>query len=55
MGNTRYPSGLKGKAALAWVGGAAVAISPLILYYYTYLMREHYTGNCPRKTYGEDP
>lgn len=54
MGNTRYPSALKGKASLAWIGGAAVGISPLMFFYYTYLMKEHYYGNCPRKTFGEN-
>jgi hypothetical protein len=54
MGNTRYPSGLKGKASLGWVGGAAIGVTPLLFFYYTYLVREHYTGNAPRKTTGED-
>jgi hypothetical protein len=54
MGNTRYPPGLKGKSSLAWIGGAAIGFSPLFFYYYTYLMKEHYLGNCPRKTFGED-
>jgi hypothetical protein len=54
MGNTRYPSGIKGKAALAWVGGAAIGVSPLFMFYYTYLVREHYVGNAPRHTYGEE-
>jgi hypothetical protein len=54
MGNTKYPSGLKGKSSLGWIGGAAMGISPLFLFYYTYLVREHYNGNSPRKTYGED-
>jgi len=54
MGNTRYPSGLKGKASLAWVSGAAVGITPLFIFYYSYLMKEHYYGNCPRLTYGEE-
>ncbi len=53
MGNTKYPSALKGKAALGWVGGAAIGIGPLMFYFYTYLMKEHYIGNCPRKTHGE--
>ena len=54
MGNTKYPSGLKGKAALGWIGGAAMAVSPMFFWYYTYLMKEHYAGNSPRKTYGEE-
>jgi hypothetical protein len=54
MGNTKYPSGLKGKAGLAWVGGAAIGFCPLFFFYSTALIKEHYTGNCPRKTYGEE-
>ncbi len=54
MGNTRYPSGLKGKASLGWVGGAAIGVTPLLFMYYTYLVKEHYTGNAPRKTHGEE-
>jgi hypothetical protein len=54
MGNTRYPSGLKGKAGLAWVGGAAIGLAPLFIFYYTFLVKEHTIGVVPRKTFGED-
>lgn len=54
MGNTKYPSGIKVKAPLAWVGGAAIGISPILMFYYTGLVKEHYTGVIPRKTFGED-
>jgi hypothetical protein len=55
MGNTKYPSGIKGKASLAWIGGAAIGITPLFFFYIHALIKEHYTGNVNRKTYGEDP
>lgn len=54
MGNTKYPSGIKVKAPLAWVGGAAIGLTPLFFFYIHALIKEHYTGNVPRKTYGED-
>lgn len=53
MANTKYPSGLKGKASLGWIGGAAIGVTPFFFFFYTYLMKEHVHGNCPRKIYGE--
>jgi len=54
MGNTKYPSGVKVKAPLAWIGGAAIGFTPLFFFYIHALIKEHFTGNAPRKTYGED-
>ncbi len=55
MGNIRYPAGLRGKASLAWLGGLFCGFSPILYFYINFYIREHYTGNPGRPTYGEPP
>lgn len=54
MVNLRYPSGLKGKSSIAWLGMIAVGFSPFFFFFSGYLAREHYTGLTHRQTYGEE-
>jgi len=53
MPSLKYPSGLKVKASLAWIGIFACGFIPIFYYYPTYIMKEHYYGVCYRNTVGE--
>lgn len=44
MVNLKYPSGLKGKAGLAWLGGIVAGFCPLFFYYLGTLNNEHFNG-----------
>ena len=44
MVNLKYPSALKGKAGIAWLGGIVAGFSPLFLYYLGSLSTEHFLG-----------
>jgi hypothetical protein len=54
MANLKYPSGLKVKAPLAWLTALIGGFAPFVFFFPTYMIKEHYTGNTPRKLYGED-
>jgi hypothetical protein len=53
MPSLKYPSGLKVKASLGWIGAFAAGLVPIFWYFPTYIMKEHYYGVCPRNTVGE--
>lgn len=54
MANLKYPAGLKNKASLAWLGCLVTGMCPLLWFFPTYIHKEHYQGQTPRKTYGDD-
>jgi hypothetical protein len=54
MANLKYPAGLKVKAPLAWVGAISIGFCPILYFFPTMLIKEHYSGNVPRRTSGED-
>ena len=53
MPSLKYPSGLKVKSYLAWIGCFAAGFIPIFFYFPTYIIKEHYYGVCQRNTVGE--
>jgi hypothetical protein len=44
MVNLKYPSALKGKSSMAWLGALGAGFAPLFYFYLGGLSSEHYTG-----------
>lgn len=54
MANLKYPAGLKVKSSLGWIGAFVAGFCPMLYFFPTYLVKEHYTGNAGRNTGGEE-
>ena len=54
MANLKYPSGIKGKSSMAWIGMAFMTFSPYVMFFQLYLSKEHYHGNTLRLTFAEE-
>lgn len=53
MVNLKYPSGLKGKSYIGWLGGIVGGVSPLAFFFLGGLYQEYQTGETTRDVSGE--